>query len=462
MIPVYFITVALIILVTGGVTAATADLARRNVVLMIADDLGLDLGCYGNTKVHTPNLDTLARNGVRFSNGFSTVSSCSPSRAVILTGLFSHSNGQYGLAHEPTNQHSFFSIKSLPRRLRAAGYRTGLVGKLHVEPKDRYPFDTVHKGEGGNRDVTEMAEKAKQFFSESNNKPFFLLVGFGDPHRTSSGFGSEKNAPATSDSKYDPSNIGLPYFLPDQPEVRKELSEYYQAVGRMDRGVGLILEALRQTKNTDSTLVIFVSDNGVAFPGAKTNLYDSGIHLPLILSAPIQKKRGITNEALVSWIDIAPTVIDWTEGSVPAGMFGRSLLPILDQERPTGWDTVYGSHQFHEITMYYPMRMIRTRQFKYILNLAHSLEYPTAGDLYDSLTWKGILRRGDTNLGQRSMQAYLHRAREELYDLEQDPNELKNVAGVAKYADVLAELRTRLREWQKKTADPWTVKYQHE
>ena len=153
---------------------------------------------------------------------------------------------------------------------------------------------------------------------------------------------------------------------------------------------------------------------------------------------------------------------DWTQVKGPKNLAGRSFLPILDQESPKGWDAVFASHQFHEITMYYPMRSIRTRTHSYILNLAHELEYPFASDLWGSKTWQGVLRRGDKMLGDRSVDAFLHRPREELYDLAADPHEPKNVAADPKYAEVLADLRRRLRAWQTATKDPWLVKYEHE
>jgi N-sulfoglucosamine sulfohydrolase len=262
--------------------------------------------------------------------------------------------------------------------------------------------------------------------------------------------------------RYDPKDVLLPYHVPDRPEVRQDFAEYYQSASRLDHGVGLMLKLLEETKRADDTLVIFLSDNGIPFPGAKTTLYDAGLRLPLIVASPAQKKRGTVSEAMASWVDVLPTILDWAGVKAPAGLAGRSLLPILDEERPKGWDEVYGSHQFHEITMYYPMRMIRTRTHKLILNLAHPLEYPTAADLYGSPTWQGILERRDKMIGERSMESYLHRPREELYDLGKDPHELKNVAGDPKYAEVLADLRKRLKEWQKTTKDPWLVKDVHE
>ncbi len=254
----------------------------------------------------------------------------------------------------------------------------------------------------------------------------------------------------------------MPDFLPDKSDTREDLAQYYQSVSRLDLGVGLMLDALKETKHADDTLVIFLSDNGIPFPGAKTTLYDPGLNLPLILAAPAQKQRGVVNRAMASYIDIMPTILDWMSVKAPAGLPGRSLLPILEQENPTGWDVVYGSHQCHEVTMYYPMRMIRTRTHKLILNLANPLEYPTAADLYGSQTWQAILKRGDKTLGERTLESYLHRPHEELYDLEKDPKEVKNVVGDPKYADVLKDLRARLKDWQVKTKDPWVVKYTHE
>ena len=221
-----------------------------------------------------------------------------------------------------------------------------------------------------------------------------------------------------------------------------------------------MMKVLEETRKLDDTLVIFLSDNGIPFPGAKTTLYDAGLHLPLIVRKPGQKP-GLSS-AMVCWTDVAPTILDWCGVPAPKNLPSRSFLPILEDPNPMGWDEVYASHQFHEITMYYPMRSVRTRTHQYILNLAHELEYPTAQDLFDSPTWQGILKRGDTMLGQRSLQSYLHRPKEELYDLTVDANELKNVAGDPKYADVLNDLRKRCRAWQEKTNDPWLIKNKHE
>jgi N-sulfoglucosamine sulfohydrolase len=438
-------------------SVAAAEPARRNVLLLVADDLGLDLGCYGNPVIRTPNLDALAKDGVRFTHAFATTASCSASRAVLYTGLYTHANGQFGHAHQPHNFHTHPGVRSLPRVLRDAGYRTGIIGKLHVQPASVYPFDLEV---GGGRNFVEMANRAEQFMRDGD-KPFCLIVGFTDPHRAGKGFGNDKPYQSVREVMYDPKDVVVPYFLPDQPEVRQELAEYYQAVSRLDHGVGVMLETLRKTGRADSTLVLFLSDNGIPFPGAKTTQYDPGLRLPLLISSPVQKRRGVVNQAMVHWVDIMPTILEWA-GVKALPLHGRSLLPILEEEQPKGWDAVFGSHVFHEITNYYPMRTIRTRTHKYILNLASPLPFPFASDLYGSQSWQGVLRRGDKLMGSRSVEAYVQRPREELYDLVKDPQELKNVAGDADEAAVLKELRGRLRDWQERTRDPWIVKHRYE
>jgi N-sulfoglucosamine sulfohydrolase len=435
----------------------------HNVVLLIADDLGFQLGCYGEKKIRTPNIDALAKNGVRFTHAFAAVSSCSPSRATIYTGLHTHTNGQYGLAHGPHNFYTRANVRSLPGLLKANGYRSGIIGKIHVQPRSVYPFDVeMVENLGGNRNVVAMAEQARQFIRGCGDKPFALVVGFSDPHRAAKGFANDKPYPGVEKDHYDAADVNVPYFLSDKDDVRRDLADYYQSIGRLDRGVGFVLDALKATKHADDTLVLFLSDNGPPFPGAKTTLYDPGIHLPLIVSSPEQKRRGGVNNAMVGWIDVLPTILDWTGTKSPSDLIGRSLLPILDEENPQGWDTVFASHQCHEVTMYYPMRTIRTRTHKYILNVAYKLDYPLATDIYDSPTWQGILQRGDTMMGDRRVENYLHRPLEELYDLKRDPHELKNVATDPSYADEVKDLRERLKKWQTATRDPWLVKYRHE
>ncbi len=430
---------------------------RRNIVLMIGDDHGLELGCYGHPVVRTPALDRLAARGTRFTHAFAAVSSCSPSRAVIYTGMYSHTAGQYGLAHGEHNFVSFENLPSLPRVLGEAGYRTALIGKLHVRPESSYPFEIVDSP-GGPRDVIGMARAAAQFMARTTDRPFLLVIGFVHPHRAGEAFGNEPAPAGPPEHDYAPGDMVVPPFLPDLPETRAELAAYARAVSRMDRGVGAVLDAIEAAGRSGDTMVAYLSDNGIPWPGAKTTLYDAGLRLPLLVACPGRAPPGSTSGAMVSWVDLAPTILDWAGVRRPERMAGRSFLQVMGQPGPAGWDEVFASHTFHEVTMYYPMRMIRTRRFKYILNLAHALEYPLASDLRGSRTWQAVLRAGDGRYGNRTVDQLLHRPREELYDLQTDPGECRNLAANAAFAPVLDDLRARLRHWQERTGDPWVIR----
>jgi N-sulfoglucosamine sulfohydrolase len=432
--------------------------APRSVLLIISDDQGLDLGAYGNAVLQTPVLDGLAARGTLFTNAFATVSSCSPSRSVIYSGLYSHSNGMYGLAHDVHNQHYLPWVRTLPQMLKDAGYATALVGKKHILPESALPFDAELAPEKpGIRDVAFMAEEARKFMTASAGKPFLMIVGFSDPHRAAENFGNTQAWPSIKRVAYDPKRIPLPAHLPDVPEVRQDLADYYESISRLDSGIGLLLEGLQKAGRAADTLVIFLSDNGRPFPGAKTTLYDEGIHLPLIITSPTQAKRGVKNEAMVSWVDITPTILEWAgvRGPKEYPLQGRSILPILEQSQSMGWDRVYASHGFHEIQQYYPMRALRTRQYKYITNLAAPLPFPIAGDIAASATWHAIEAKPSLGLGARSVDSFLHRPDEELYDLGKDPHELHNVANDPAYREVMQSLRADMKKFQTQTHDPW-------
>jgi N-sulfoglucosamine sulfohydrolase len=431
--------------------------AQRNVLLIISDDQGRDPGAYG-TAVRTPNIDALAARGTLFTEAFATVSSCSPSRAVIYSGLYSHTNGMYGLAHDVHNQHFLPWVKTLPQWVKTAGYATALVGKKHILPDSALPFDAeLAPEQAGNRDVAFMAKEMKGFLAKTKDKPFFIIVGFSDPHRAPQNFGNTQTWPQVTRAIYDPAKVSVPAHLPDLPEVRKDLAEYYEAVSRLDSGIGLLLDVIKSSGNADTTLVIYLSDNGQPFPRAKTTLYDTGIRLPLVISSPTQRQRGVRNEAMVSWIDIAPTILEWTGAKGPNEykLPGRSLLAILDAQRPSGWDRIFASHGFHEINQYYPMRAVRTRDYKYIVNLAHELAFPLAGDVASSPSWQAVRAQKSPRLGALPLQAFLQRPREELYDLSNDPNEMNNLATDPRHQATLISLRKELERFRRTTRDPW-------
>ena len=482
----------------AGPPTAAAD--RPNVVLFVADDHGRDTGCYGNRVIQTPSIDQLAREGTFYRYAFCTTASCSASRSVILSGLHNHLTGQYGHAHSFHHFVSFRSLQTLPVILTANGYRTARIGKYHVAPEEVYHFQTMLPTVQGNRNPVRMAENCREFIADKG-KPFFLYFCTSDPHRGGGprkdkphqpdAFGNNAAHPGVQEVVYDPKDVIVPPWMPDTPAARAELAEYYQSVSRVDQGLGRLVRLLKDAGQYENTLFIYTSDNGIAMPGAKTTLYEPGMRLPLIVRAPDVKRRGVVSEAMISWVDFTPTILDYAgvkevlapplaQGEPEEGgrrarpnareapkvkytFHGRSFRPTLEQEKPAGWNEVYGSHTFHEITMYYPMRVIRTDRYKLILNIAHQLPYPFASDLYESATWQSVKADPEqTHYGKRRLNDFIHRPRYELYDLQNDPDEVKNRATDPKYAEVFRELAQKLKDFQKRTRDPWVVKYEYE
>lgn len=461
----------------AGSVMSPAVSDRPNIVMLVADDHGREaVGCYGNPVVSTPNIDALAATGVRFDNAFCTTASCSASRSVILTGLHSHTNRTYGLVHEPHHFSMSAHVRTLPALLAKAGYRTGRMGKKHYRPERLFPFDLDPPEWGTDEDILRhrddpwLADRCADFVA--GDSPFFLYWCSHNPHRDAirqdhplrpDTFGNPAEPfPGDVEHPVDPADVVVPPFLADLPEVRAELAEYYQAIARLDRGVGRLLEHIDAAGVLDDTVIIYLSDNGAAFPLAKTTLYEPGMALPLIISDPRRAAAGAAASALVTWADLAPTVLDLA--GVPelaTRMFGDSIVPILDDPDAAGRDHVFASHSFHQITNYYPMRAVRTKRWKLLYNIAWKLDYPTASDLYSSATWQATLR-DDVPMGSRGVDTYLHRPRLELYDLENDALELHNLADDPAHADRVADLVARIQDFQQATNDPWFHKWIYE
>ncbi len=444
---------------------------RLNIVLFVSDDHGLDaLGCYGNPVIKTPHLDQLAKEGVRFSQAYCTSASCAASRSVILTGQYGHATGSYGHVHDYHHFSTFEGTPSLPVLLEASGYDTARIGKYHLAPDSVFRFQQVLEADP--RSTVEMAEACEKIIQ--SERPFFLYFCPDDPHRghpftpnpwhAPNTFGNRPEGyPSVEPVKYDPQSVILPPFLPDTKECRQELAEYYQSVSRIDQGLGHLRSLIRKHGKEENTVILYLSDNGIAFPGAKTTLYEPGIRLPLIVKHPKLKKRGFTNHAIIHWTDLTPTILDFAEAPFVADSFhGRSFAAILGLEQPKGWNTLFAAHNFHELTMYYPMRVYREGNLKLIWNIAWRLEYPFASDLWASSTWQSIHRNAEPHFGKRPVKDYLFRAEFELYDLDRDANELNNLAGASKYSSQIAKLKNKLKAIQLKTKDPWQIIWNNE
>ncbi len=469
--------------------------SRPNIVMIVSDDHGLDdLGCYGNMAIKTPNLDALAAEGIRFTNAYCTSSSCSPSRSVILTGLHNHANGQYGLQQRIHHFESFETIRSLPVIMAENGYTTARVGKYHVAPESVYFFEEVIPG-GNLRNPHEMARNSRPFLNANRDNPFFLYFCTLDPHRGGGVVEDDPHRPdrfgnrdqgyeGITETLFSPEEVKVPWYLPDTPATRSELAQYYQSVARLDQGLGELFDILKEEGLWENTVIMYLSDNGIAFHGAKTNLYDPAIRLPFIVKMPDSKNSGAVTDAMITWADLTPTILDiagvleteletrksiveateviWSSLPMYEDFHGRSFLPVLEDPETGGFDKIFASHTFHEVTMYYPMRVVQNREFKLIWNIASGLSYPHASDLWESSTWQYVINSDIDTYGPRSVIDYLERPPFELYKISEDPYETTNLAYNDDYADVLNHLKEEIRKFQEKTGDPWIKKWTHE
>lgn len=460
----------------ASLSVAIVAQIKPNIVMIVSDDHGREaLGCYGNPVIKTPSIDKLASHSVRFDNAFCTSASCSASRSVLMTGKFNHATAHYGHEHEYNHFSTYTNEKSLTNYLENGGYRTARVGKYHLAPETVYHFQNVFKA--NQRNPVEMADVSKEFISSNKETPFFLYYCPSDPHRdeldldlpykpNSFGNRADGHYQGITEVHYKPEEVIVPNFLPDTPETRAELAQYYQSISRLDQGVGRLISHLKTAGIYDNTIIIYISDNGSAFPGAKTTLYEPGMRLPCIIKKVNQKKPEV-KENLISWVDITRTILDLVELTPSTNTFqGKSFKGILENQKVEGVavdEEIFASHTFHEVTMYYPMRVIENKKYKFIYNIAHKLDYPCAKDLWDSSTWQSVYKK-DMNAyyGKRTLDAYLHRPKYELYDVINDPDEINNLADNKDYDSILNDFIIKMKKFQKRTKDPWIVKWEHE
>lgn len=494
--------------IAASLLPLAAAAKQPNIILFVTDDQSPVAGCYGNTVIQTPHLDALAKEGVRFTQAYATTASCSASRSVILSGLHNHRNGQYGHTHAFHKFESFKAVGalSLPNQMAQAGYRTASIGKYHVAPEPVFHFQHYLRGNG--RNAVSMAKACLPFlegsgeFHEDAAKPFFLYFCTSDPHRGGGRdqsfpgkhkpnlFGNKPNQGShegVQEVFYDPKEVVVPGFLPDTPEARAEIAHYYQSCSRIDQGLGQLVALLKESKQWDHTVLIFTADHGMAFPGAKTTVYEAGLRVPFVVRDPRLEHEGLTNNALISHLDITPSILDLAGGynaknqspkracPVPdlepqenkgpkmERYHGRSWLPILGESNPSGWDEIGASHTFHEIQMYYPMRVIHDRKYKLIWNIAYHQPYPFASDLWVAATWQAQYEKGpDAPYGARTVDSYIHRPEFELFDISSDPDETRNLATDPKFASILEDYKGKLKAMQKRTDDPWIMKWRYE
>jgi len=399
---------------------------RPNILIIITHDTGRHLGCYGR-KVDTPNLDRLADEGVLFTNFFCTAPQCSPSRASLLTGRYPHNHGLIGLTHRGfrLNMNEPF----LPALLAQAGYSTYLFGFQHESP-DPYLLGYQKVFRAKSNSCLDVAPLVLDFLAKKPKEPFFVMIGFFETHRPFPEY------EGTVDDIE-----GFPY-LPDVEDIRRDIASLNILVRRVDDKVGDILKAVDDADLRDDTLIVFTTDHGVAFPGAKATLFDPGIEVSMLIRGPGGFEGGKRIDMLLSNLDFAPTILDLCGIPIPTKMQGRSMLPVIRGESDRLHDWIFVEQTYH--AAYDPLRGVRTERFKYIRSFEkRPFWFPPNVDGGFS---KEVARR----LGYFSKP----RPSEMLFDLHADPIERENLAADPSYSDVLRKMRAILEDWMRRTADP--------
>jgi N-sulfoglucosamine sulfohydrolase len=450
--------VAIILPALFGLVAFSAtggEPVRPNVLFIVSEDNGPELGCYGTPDVRTPNLDRLAAEGCRFANAYVTHAVCSASRASFLTGLFPFQNGQIGLA---THRYSMFqNWDNIPSILKEHGYRTGMVGKLHVNPESAFPLDyRAIPGSGFNdRPMRKYADAAAEFITASD-QAFFLAVNFPDAH-----FPLLRQQHGLPEHPFSGDHLKpLPFIGVDTPRLRQGAADYYNCLMRLDAGVGMLLEELDKAGKAYRTLVIYISDHGAQFSRGKATCYEGGLRIPMIVRWPGQVKPDTVRNELVSTIDIVPTVIQAAGLPARASLPGRSLLP-LTADRDVPWrEYLFAERTAYHAASFFPQRTVRDERYKLILNLTPERANPVA-QTYRTMQ-AGFFLYG-TN--QHEIQSAPKPVQEayatwrnpppvELYDLQNDPWEFRNLSDKPELADVKERLLDELRRFRHEHDDP--------
>jgi arylsulfatase A-like enzyme len=426
---------------------------RPNIVLAIADDWSFPHArVYGDSTVSTPTFDRIAREGVRFTHAFTAAPSCTPSRAALLTGQVIHR------LEEGANLHGFLPKRFAvyPDLLEQTGYVVGYTGK-------GWGPGRFEPGGRGRNPAGPHFKNFDDFIQQRpTGRPFLFWFGSNDPHRP-----YEAGAGVRAGMKVE--SVQVPPFLPDTPEVRSDLLDYYFEVQRFDRDVGRIIATLERLGELENTLIIVTSDNGMPFPRGKATVYDAGARMPLAIRWPGTVRAGSVVEELVSHTDLAPTVLEAAGLTLPAAMTGRSVLGLLRGESQAGRDRVFIERERHAHVrrgnLSYPVRAIRTKDYLYIRNFRPD-RWPAGdpqlvfsvgpfGDI-DGGPTKSLLidRQDDPMISQYFRLATAKRPAEELYDLRNDPHQLENVAGRPAHAEAQRRLRQQLDAWLRETGDP--------
>lgn len=426
-----------------------------NIIFILSDDHSAPfLSSYGYPSIKTPNIDRLAQEGIRYTRAYTTAPQCVLSRAALMAGR-STLDIQMTRFSAPLPA----DVVTYPELLRKAGYYTGICGrnfhlngnrtiKESAEVYDKYGLETFknrvdYLKTSANSDT--IFQQYSEFLDKTKGKPFFLQVGYSDPHRV---FTAKNVEP-------DPATLKLPEGWPDTKLVREDFAAYLGEIQRLDGDVGRLLDEIKKRGLEQNTLVVFMGDNGGALLRGKGTLYTLGINVPLIARHPGLIKGGQVGSAIISGEDIAPTFLQVAGVPIPKNMTGKSLVPSFQQASYEPHDYVFSvrgahGHGLPTSTVHFDLgRTVITSKYKLIYNALWQLPY-TPVDFAAQPFWLDLTQRhAEGKLDQKIDQRLFAARREmfELFDLEKDPNEFNNLIGDEQYKEVEHQLKSRLQEW---------------
>jgi arylsulfatase A-like enzyme len=412
----------------AGVRAQAPVSTRPNILYLHSHDTGRYIQPYG-FDVPTPNLQKLATEGVLFRQAFDVAPTCSPSRAALLTGQCPHSNGMLGLAHRGFSLNDY--QQHIIHWLRPHGYNSTLIGVQHIA-KDPHTIGYNEVVDTGGDHVAKVAPAAVRFLKNAPKQPFFLTVGFHETHREFAPAGPQDDVRFTQP----------PVPVPDAAPTRRDMAEFHATARRLDDGVGAVLDALESAGLADNTLVISTTDHGIAFPAMKCHLTVHGTSVYLIVRGPGGFRSGKVCEAMVSQMDLYPTICDLLNIEKPGWLQGRSLMPLIQGHAPQVHDEIFAEVNYH--AAYEPKRAARTLRYNYIRHFGDKIT-PVLPNCDDGLSKTYWLDHG--------WRAHIV-PRELLFDTVFDPEERNNLANNPAYAAALKEMRGRLAAWMQRTNDP--------
>lgn len=441
----YYLMFSRLVLLTFALLAArtlAATPARPHLVIFLTDDHSRrDSSIYGATDVRTPNMQRVAAAGLTFDRAFVVSPSCAPSRAALLTGLMPARNGAEANHSRPRAE-----LKKLPAYLKELGYEVVAFGKVsHYQHTGDYGFD-YFAHDKYHEDVA-IPEGIKWLRARKSDRPLCIFFGTNWPH-----------VPWPEEWEgYDPARITVPVTHVDTPRTREARARYYAAVGKMDAELGDVFDAAREVLGTNH-FFLTTSDHGAQWPFGKWSCYDDGVRTPMIAVWPDRIRPGARTDAMVTWVDILPTLVEIAGESAPSGIDGRSFAGVLRGEARVHRDRVFTTHSGDGRMNVYPMRSVRTGDWKYIRNLHPEYYFSTHVDIVQDRgagsyfgSWEEKAKSDPA--AAAVVQRYHQRPAEELYDLRADPNELQNLAGDPRHAARLVELRAEVDAWMREQGD---------